>query len=63
MVLKLYSDNAYMSPFARLVAAVLLEKEVPFELVPVDLAKGEHKTPEHLSKHPYGEVPCIVCFI
>lgn len=58
MVLKLYGLHA--SPFVRLVAAVLIEKEVPFELVKLDLSKGEHKTPEYLSKHPFGQVPCIV---
>ena len=59
MVLKLY--GAHESPVARIVAAVLLEKQVPFELVLVDLAKGEHKTPEYLTQHPYGQVPYIVC--
>jgi glutathione S-transferase len=39
----------------------LHEKKVPFELVPVDLSKGEHKTPEYLAKHPYGQIPYIVC--
>ena len=61
MVLKLY--GAHFSPYVRLVAAVLLEKEVPFEFIAVDVSKGEHKTPEYLSKHPYGQIPCIVCFI
>jgi len=56
-VLKLYGLHA--SPFSRLVAAVLIEKQVPFELVVVDLSKGEHKTPEFLSKHPFGQVPLI----
>ena len=58
MVLKLYGPE---SPFVRLVAVVLLEKQVPFEVISVDLAKGEHKTPEYLSKHPFGQVPYIVC--
>ena len=58
MVLKLY--GIYKSPLVRLVAVVLQEKQVPFELVPVDLANGEHKSPEYLAKHPYGEVPYIV---
>jgi len=57
MVLKIYGSPT--SPFARLVAAVLHEKHVPFELVPVDLSKGEHKTAEYLSKHPFGQVPYI----
>ena len=58
MVLKLYGSPE--SPFVLLVAAVLLEKKVPFEVVLVDLAKGENKTPEYLTKHPFGQVPCIV---
>ena len=61
MVLKLY--GAAGSPFARLVATVLLEKQVPFELVPVDLANGEHKTLAYLSQHPFGQIPYIVCYI
>ena len=60
MVLKLYGLHA--SHFVRLVAAVLIEKEVPFELIKVDLSKGESKTPEFLAKHPFGQVPCIVCY-
>ena len=65
MVLKLYSSypSPYPSPYVRLVAAVLLEKQVPFELVPVDLANGENKSPEYLSKHPFGQIPCIVCYL
>lgn len=61
MVLKLY--GLYESPYVRLVATVLSEKKVPFELVLVNLAKGEHKTPDYLDKHPYGQVPYIVCFL
>ena len=59
MVLKLYGTSK--SPFVRLVAAVLLEKQVPFELVVVDYTNGEHKKPEYLSKNPFGQIPSIVC--
>ena len=59
MVLKLY--GAYRSPWVRLVATVLLEKQVLFELVPVDFSNREHKSPEYLEKHPFGQVPYIVC--
>ena len=59
MVLKLY--GIYFSPWVRLVAAVLKEKQVPFELVPVDLPNREHKSPEYLEKHPFGQIPYIVC--
>ena len=61
MVLKLYSSYKPTSPWVRLVAAVLYEKQVPFELVPVDLANGEQKSPEYLAKNPFGQVPSIVC--
>ncbi|KAF8806040.1 glutathione S-transferase [Phlegmacium glaucopus] len=57
MVFKLYGIP--QSPFVRLVAAVLLEKKVPFELVLVDYANLEHKSPEYLTKHPFGQVPYI----
>ena len=59
MVLKLY--GIYRSSWVRLVAAVLHEKKVPFELVPVDLDNKEHKSPEYLEKHPFGQIPYIVC--
>jgi glutathione S-transferase len=59
MVLKLY--GAYRSPWVCLVAAILHEKKVPFELVSVDIPNGENKTPEYLAKHPYGQIPYIVC--
>ncbi|KAJ6549336.1 glutathione S-transferase [Mycena sp. CBHHK59/15] len=38
---------------------VLVEKQVPFELVLVDLANREHNAPEYLEKHPFGQVPLI----
>ena len=59
MVLKLY--GVYKSTWVRLVAAILVEKQVPFELVSVDPIKGKQKSPEYLAKHPYGQVPFIVC--
>lgn len=57
MVLKLYGSND--SHPALRVAHILKEKRVPFEFVPVDLAAKEHKTPEYLQKHPFGQVPYI----
>lgn len=57
MVLKLYGSSK--SPLARLVAAILLEKEVPFEFIIVDYGK-DLKSPKYLQLHPFGQVPCIV---
>lgn len=56
MVLQLYSFAN--STCGLRVAAVLNEKEVPFELHVVGMA--ELKTPEYLEKQPFGQVPYIV---
>ena len=56
MVLKLYGTSA--SPNVRLVAVILLEKEVSFELVEVDWS--ETKSPKYLHLQPFGQMPCIV---
>ena len=60
MVLKLYGTP--FSPYFLIVQTVLREKQVPFEVVLVDTFKGEQKLLEYLSKHPFGQVPCIVGF-
>ncbi|TRM64616.1 thioredoxin-like protein [Schizophyllum amplum] len=57
MVLTLYGKP--MSTCTRRVAVVLVEKQVLFKFVPVDFSTGEHKTPEHLAKQPFGQVPYI----
>ncbi|KIM79325.1 hypothetical protein PILCRDRAFT_564483 [Piloderma croceum F 1598] len=57
MVLKLYGAAA--STCTRRVAVVLKEKEVPYEFIPVDVLKGESRTPEYLTKQPFGQVPYI----
>ncbi|KAK6287032.1 hypothetical protein POUND7_013211 [Theobroma cacao] len=54
MVVKVYGP-AYASP--KRVLVCLIEKEVEFETVPVDLLKGEHKDPEYLKLQPFGTVP------
>jgi glutathione S-transferase len=58
MVLKLYGVN--LSTCTRRVATVLYEKNIPFELITVDIMKGEHKSAEYLKKQPFGQVPYIV---
>ncbi|MFC5473875.1 glutathione S-transferase family protein [Paraherbaspirillum soli] len=32
---------------------------LPYEMIDVDLRKGEHKKPEFLAKNPFGQVPVI----
>ena len=38
---------------------VLEELGIPYELVRLDPAKGETRTPEHLARHPLGHVPVL----
>ncbi|KAG6906024.1 hypothetical protein DXG01_016252 [Tephrocybe rancida] len=57
MVLKLYGSP--FSTCSKRVATVLLEKEVPFELIEIDLAKQEQKMPAYMEKQPFGQLPYI----
>ncbi|KAG5734657.1 Glutathione S-transferase [Termitomyces sp. T112] len=57
MVLKLYGAGRTTS--VRRVAAFMREKNIPFELVAIDVAHGEHKSPAYKEKHPFGLVPYI----
>jgi glutathione S-transferase len=59
MVLKLYGSPH--STCSQRVMIVMKETNTPFELVPVDLAKGGHKAPEFVEKQPFGQVPYLVC--
>jgi glutathione S-transferase len=45
------------SPYARAVLVTLEEKRLPYRIAP--LAPGQHKTPEHLARHPFGRMPVI----
>lgn len=48
-----------MSTAVSRVLACLLEKDVNFQLLPVNMSKGEHRTPEFLKLHPFGQVPAF----
>jgi glutathione S-transferase len=56
-MIKLYDFKS--SPNSQRVKVVLEEKKLPFEIVPIDLRKGEQKTPEFLKLNPYGKVPVL----
>ncbi|KAJ7123384.1 glutathione S-transferase-like protein [Mycena epipterygia] len=56
-ILKLYGFTH--ATCTRRVATVLHELKVPFELIPVDLRNGEHKSPAYLEKQPFGQIPYI----
>ncbi|KAJ0455759.1 putative glutathione transferase [Helianthus annuus] len=56
MVVKVYGP-AYASP--KRVLLCLVEKEIDFETVPVDLIAGENLTPDYLQLQPFGSLPVI----
>ncbi|KAF8597093.1 glutathione S-transferase [Ceratobasidium sp. AG-I] len=50
-----------MSTCTQRVAVVFKELEIDYELITVDLAKGEHKAPDFIdTKQPFGAVPILV---
>lgn len=55
MVIKLYGSA--MSTARVLVT--ILEKELPYEVVFVDIAKGEQKKEDYLKMQPFGKVPVM----
>jgi len=57
MMIKLYDFKS--SPNCQRVKVVLAEKNLTYEIVPVDLRKQEQKIPEYLKLNPYGKVPVL----
>lgn len=53
--MKLYGHP--MSTCTRKVLTVLAEKNARFDFEVLDFKKGEHKSPEHLARQPFGVVP------
>jgi glutathione S-transferase len=45
------------SPFSRAVLLTLEEKRTPYQVVPV--VPGTLRSPQHLSRHPFGRVPVL----
>lgn len=55
--MKLYGDP--LAPTTQMVLLCLAEKGGDAELVPVRLGAGEHRTPEHRARHPFGLTPVL----
>ena len=49
-----------ISPNSRRAAIVAAQIGLPIELIPIDVIKGEHKTPEFLARNPNGMIPTLV---
>ncbi|CAI9775434.1 unnamed protein product [Fraxinus pennsylvanica] len=56
MVVKVYGPE-YAS--SKRVIVCLVEKEIEFEVVDIDLFKGENKSPDYLKLQPFGLLPAI----
>ena len=56
-MIKLYDFKT--SPNCQRVKVVLAEKNLSYDIVSIDLKKGEQKTPEYLKLNPYGKVPVL----
>ncbi|THU44898.1 hypothetical protein C4D60_Mb02t12240 [Musa balbisiana] len=48
-----------ISPAVSRVLACLLEKDVVFNLVNIDMSKAQHKSPDFLKRQPFGQVPAF----
>lgn len=57
-MIKLYDFKS--SPNCQRVKVVLAEKNLPYDIIAVDLRRQEQKTPEFLKLNPYGKVPVLV---
>lgn len=57
MTIKIYGTAT--SPYVRLVALVAAQASVTYEFV--TLAHGEGKTAAHREKHPFAQLPYMVC--
>jgi glutathione S-transferase len=56
-MIKLYDFKS--SPNCQRVKVVLAEKNIPYEIVPIDLRNKEQKAPEYLKLNPFGKVPTL----
>ena len=57
--MKLYGHANKQSFNTLKIRAALAEAGVAYELVPVDLEKGENKTPAFLALNPHGKIPVL----
>lgn len=57
MTVKLYAFKA--STCSQRVITVLNEKNIDYELITIQLMKGEQKTPEFIAKQPFGKIPVL----
>jgi glutathione S-transferase len=57
MTVRIFGPN--YSTYVRTVRLTLEEKGVPYELIEVDVLKGQHKEGDYLSRQPFARVPAF----
>lgn len=57
--MKLFVDSNFLSPYAMSAFVALREKNIPFEILPVDLQRGEHLTAGYADVSSTRRVPSI----
>jgi glutathione S-transferase len=57
MTIKIY--GMWASTATSTVLVTLLEKDIEFDLIFVDLTLGDHKQPDHLALQPFGQIPVL----
>ncbi len=57
MAFKLH--GASLSTCTRRVALIAKERNLQYEVIPVDFKVAEHKQPPHLQHQPFGQIPYI----
>ena len=55
--MKIFGNS--MSTCTRRVLTALEEKNAKYELVTLDFAKGDHKSPANLARQPFGQMPSL----
>jgi glutathione S-transferase len=48
-----------LSTYSRRVLIALIEKQISYEPVPIDMAARKHREPAYLALNPYGRVPTL----
>jgi glutathione S-transferase len=56
----LYVDSNFISPYAMACFVTLVEKQLSFDLIPIDIDAGAHLRPPFSALAPIGRVPLLV---
>jgi glutathione S-transferase len=60
MAMLLYADSQFTSPYAMSAFVALTEKQLPFEIRMLDLARGENNAPDFARTSVTQRVPTLI---